>query len=65
MWFTQLWLKFTVFCYKTPSSLAEIYNYFGRNLLRLSSTLKMLTIFYQNTRSHIFKQVNKQSKRTS
>jgi len=24
-WFTQLWIHFIVFCYKTPSSLAEIY----------------------------------------
>jgi hypothetical protein len=45
MWVTQLWLRFTVFCYKTPSSLAEIYKYFERNLVRLSSTLSMLAIF--------------------
>jgi len=50
---------------KTPSSLAEIYKHSGRNSLHLSSTLKMLVIFYQNTWPQIFKQVNKQSKYTS
>lgn len=65
MWFTQIGPQFSVFCYETPSSVAEFYKYFGRKSLHLSSILKMLVIFYQNTRPQIFKHVNKQSKHTS